>query len=138
MDHDTTAPHTTRMPHFTAPHITETPHNITEVPQTEDSLRYTQFLQNYGTQLNNIMNPDTNSSEESVGQADEVVENLIQENPSLHIKINKDEPELEPHYIHALWTQLMKLIGRCLGNKGNRCILVSYRLCICVADNHCL
>ena len=54
MDHDTTAPHTTRMPHFTAPHITETPHNITEVPQTEDSLRYTQFLQNYGTQLNNI------------------------------------------------------------------------------------
>ena len=56
------------------------------------------------------MNPDTDSSEESVGQADEVDESLVQENPGLNIEIYKNDPELKPHYICALWTQLMKLV----------------------------
>ena len=64
MDNDTTAPHTTRMPHFTAPHTTETPHNITKVPPTEESPWYTQFLQNYEAQLNNIMNCNNDNSDD--------------------------------------------------------------------------
>ena len=72
MDNDTTAPHTTSMPQFTMPCITETlcttrtPHNVTELPQ-----RYAPFLQNYETQANNIMNPNT------VGQANKVDEDLV-------------------------------------------------------------
>ena len=75
MNSDTTAPCTSEMPCFTMPHITkascttETPHNITELPQTEDSPGYAQFFQNYETQINNIMNPNNDSSEESIGQA---------------------------------------------------------------------
>ena len=34
---------------------------------------------NHEAQLNNIMNPDTDSSEESIGQANKVEENLVQE-----------------------------------------------------------
>ena len=52
-----------------APSITKPPCNITELQQTEDSPGYPKVLQNYKTQLNNIMNPDNDSSEESVGQA---------------------------------------------------------------------
>ena len=57
------------------------------------------------------MNPNTGSSEQSIGQANKVDENCVQENPGLNIKINKDEPELKPHYICSLWTQLTTLIG---------------------------
>ena len=105
-----------KTPCFTIPHITkaqcttETPHTITEVPQAEDSPGYGQFLQNYKTQINNIMNPNNNSSEKSVGQADKVGENLLQENPGLHIEANEDEPQLKPHYICGLWTQFPSLI----------------------------
>ena len=56
------------------------------------------------------MNPNTNRSDESIGQVDEVDENLVQENPSLHIQMNENEPDLKPHCIHG-WTQLTKLIG---------------------------
>ena len=35
----------------------------------------------------------------------------MQENLGLHIHMNKNEPQLKPHYIHVLWTQLTKLIG---------------------------
>ena len=47
-----------------------------------------------------------NHSNESIGQTEEVDENLIQENPGLHIKMNENEACLEPHFIHGLWTQL--------------------------------
>ena len=29
----------------------------------------------------------------------------------LHIHMNENEPQLEPYYIHCLWTQLTKLVG---------------------------
>ena len=45
------------------------------------------------------------------GQAEEVDEDLIQENPGLHIQMNENEACLKPHYIHRLWIQLTKLIG---------------------------
>ena len=57
------------------------------------------------------MSTDTDSSDESIRQAEEVHENLVQENPSLHIQMNENEPELKPHYIHSLWTQLTKIVG---------------------------
>ena len=47
----------------------------------------------------------------AVKKADEVDENLVQENPGLHIEFNQDERELNPPYICSLWTQLMKLVG---------------------------
>ena len=46
------------------------------------------------------MNPDNDNSDEIVGQAEEVYEDLVQENPGLHIKMNENEGCLEPHYIH--------------------------------------
>ena len=72
MGNNTTAPCTTTTPCFTAPHITETPcttetpYNITEIPPTEESPGYTQFLQNYEAQLNNIMNPSNVCSNEAL------------------------------------------------------------------------
>ena len=58
------------------------------------------------------MNPDDEHSDDSVfEQAEEVDKNLIQENPGLHIKVNENKAQLHPHYIHGLWTQLMKLAG---------------------------
>ena len=47
----------------------------------------------------------------ALDRLDEVDENLVHKNPSLHIEINKDEPELKPHCICFLWTQLTTLIG---------------------------
>ena len=55
-----------------------------------------QVTHNVYTTLNCIMNPDTNSSEESMGQTEKVDENLVQENPSLHLK-----SRTQPHCIHA-------------------------------------
>ena len=52
--------------------ITNAPHIISEDHATEESEGYTQFLQTYRTQLNNIMNPDDEHSDDSVGQAEEV------------------------------------------------------------------
>ena len=85
--------------------ITPTPYNITDAPciipkdnSTEESEGYTQFLQTYSIQLNNIMNPNDRNSNESVRIADEVDENLVQEIPSPHIQMNENEAELHPHY----------------------------------------
>ena len=50
------------------------------------------------------MNPDTenpNNTNSSDSQAKEVDETLIQENPSLNLKMN-DEVNIHPHYIHGL------------------------------------
>ena len=57
------------------------------------------------------MYPNNNNSDESVGQPEEVGENLVQENPILPIHMNKKEPQLKPHYISGLWIQLTKFIG---------------------------
>ena len=78
-----------------APCTTKTPCNITEDPSTEEYEGYTQFLQTYEVELNNIMNPNNDDNNESIGQAKEGDENLVQENPSLHIKTNENDAYLK-------------------------------------------
>ena len=82
-----------------APHTTETPCNITKDPSTEESEGYTQLLQTYEVELNNIMNPNNGNSGKSIGQAEEVDKNLIQENASLHIRMNENEACLQHLWI---------------------------------------
>ena len=93
--------------------VTDAPHIITNDPSTEESEGYMQFLQTYGIELNNIMNPNTentDNTDNSSSLAKEVDETLVQDNPSLNIKMN-DKVDLHPHYVHRLWTQLMHLAG---------------------------
>ena len=71
------------------PHnITNTPCNITNVPHiiiedhsTEESEGCTQFLQIYRIQLNNLIDPDDEHSDNRAGQAEDMDENLVQETP---------------------------------------------------------
>ena len=94
------------MPH----NITDAPHIITDDSSTEDSEGYTQLLQSHNIQFNNIMNSDNENLDNNDidSPAEEVSEALVLENPSCHLKMN-GEVDLEPHYIHGLWTQSMKL-----------------------------
>ena len=92
--------------------ITNAQCTITNNPSTEDSVGYTKYLQSHSTQFNNIMNSDNENPDnnDSDSQAKEVDDMFVQENPSLHLELNHDD-DLEPHYIHGLWTQLMKCAG---------------------------
>ena len=56
-------------------------------------------------------NPNNNNNNNSSdSQAEKVDKTLPQDNPSLHIEMN-DEVDLNPHYIHDLWTQFMHITG---------------------------
>ena len=54
------------------------------------------------------MNPDIDYPNNSNSEAKELDENIVQENPSVNFEMN-DEVDLQPQYLHQLWTQLMSL-----------------------------
>ena len=57
------------------------------------------------------MNPNDENMDESARMAKEVDKSLAQENPAIHIEMNKNEAQLHPQYVCGLWTQITKLTG---------------------------